>query len=70
MYKKHEFGYKYALIRTMLPQWFQSHIICAGLPGEAEGVCHGDSGGPLTKFTDNPYPHFIQIGYYFYLSLW
>ncbi len=70
MYTIPKFGHTAALIRTMLPQWFQSHIICAGIPFEGDGACHGDSGGPLAAFTDNPYPHFIQIGYYFYLSLW
>ncbi len=49
----------------MLPNWFLDHIFCAGLPSEADGPCHGDSGGPLAKFADTTYPHFIQIGKYF-----
>ncbi len=46
----------------MLPNWFLDHIFCAGLPNEADGPCHGDSGGPLAKFVDTAYPHFIQLG--------
>jgi hypothetical protein len=68
LYKVPKAGKKPALIRTMLPKWFLSHIICAGWPGEADGACQGDSGGPLAKFVDSDYPHFIQIGNYF-LSL-
>jgi hypothetical protein len=55
-------GTRPALIRSMLPKWFLGHIICAGWPGEAAGACHGDSGGPLARFSVSSYPHFIQIG--------
>ena len=63
MYNLPKFGQEAALIKTMLPHWFISSTICAGMPGEGDGACHGDSGGPLAKFTDNPHPHFNQIGY-------
>jgi hypothetical protein len=46
----------------MLPNGFLSHIICAGWPGEKNGACHGDSGGPLTQFEENPVPHFLLLG--------
>ncbi len=49
----------------MFPQWFKSHIICAGLPGERDGTCHGDSGGPLAQFIDNEEPHYVQFGKFF-----
>ncbi len=49
----------------MLPNWFVSHIICAGWPGEGDGACRGDSGGPLAQFKETPYPHFIQIGIFY-----
>jgi hypothetical protein len=62
LYQVQKFGTKYEQIRTMLPNWFLDHIFCAGLPNEADGPCHGDSGGPLAKFVDTAYPHFIQLG--------
>jgi len=46
----------------MLPHGFLSHIICAGLPGEGDGACKGDSGGPLAQFYNNSHPHFLQLG--------
>jgi len=57
-----KFGIKYEHIITMLPNWFLDHIFCASLPSEANGTCHGESGGPLVKFSDSADPHFIQIG--------
>lgn len=36
--------------------------MCAGLPGERDGTCHGDSGGPLAQFFDNQNPHYVQLG--------
>ena len=62
LYQVPKFGTRYAQIRTMLPNWFLGHICCAGLPSEADGACHGDSGGPLAQFSNIIYPHFIQIG--------
>jgi hypothetical protein len=60
MYEKS--GQKAAIIRAIIPSWFLSHILCAGTPLEEDGACIGDSGGPLTKFIANPYPHYIQMG--------
>ena len=62
LYKVPEVGPNVALIRKMLPKWFLSHIICAGRPGESDGACHGDSGGPLTQFTESPSPRYQQVG--------
>ncbi len=65
LYQVPKFGTKHAQIKTMLPNGFLDHIFCAGLPSEADGACHGDSGGPLAKFSNSIHPHFIQIGEYF-----
>ena len=46
----------------MLPKWFQGNIFCAGLPIQNYSACHGDSGGPLTKFMDMENAHYEQIG--------
>jgi len=46
----------------MFPQWFKSHIMCAGIPGERDGTCKGDSGGPLIQYIDNENPHYILQG--------
>jgi len=58
------------LMKTILPKWFLGHIICAAWPSEADSACQGDSGGPITKFSNNTYPHFVQIGNIFSLKNW
>jgi hypothetical protein len=45
----------------MIPYWYLSNVICGGWHGENVGSCLGDSGGPLAKFVESPYPHFIQL---------
>ncbi len=46
----------------MFPQWFKSHIMCAGIPGERDGTCKDDSGGPLIQYIDDENPHYILQG--------
>ena len=38
-------------IKTLLPQLFQSNLLCAGVVIGTQGSCHGDSGGPLMIYS-------------------
>ena len=48
-------------IRVVVPDLFQSQVLCAGIEGGVHGACKGDSGGPL-QFFDPLKRRYYQVG--------
>ena len=46
---------------SLIPDLFQSSIMCAGYQSGEDSSCPGDSGGPLTIFKSNENRH-VQVG--------